>query len=660
MPEIFVAQDDLAVFLDASRPAILVGGGLLKAIRSFEKQSWRAFAVFVDAPGDMRIARDTHADKWERIPSLPTHVLAILLAADSIDRGLPSPVSFAPAILPVVLIVENAERVLAELSDVLAREIAANAEDLIQGRAALSEMRRENETLQSVIASTLQVLGGWPVGVARLAFASGFAADGPVYAAPEGRALARQTLGLPLKNLTAIRLNVATARCSDRSWLKVRLQAADTGVVHGSWLINGDVLRTGWLTLDLRFVLGDFLETAQIEIESCLSEGEALGLSLDRAEVEPSFALQGDCQGLGRHALSLRALGGEFGRRTLTPQYWNWFDIGYSAAFEQLPRHLSPHRWRDIGIVEGVAEFVGLGSDPPHPVLVLTPERPATVRLHGLSFPGCNLVEIGLTLLRNPAQAVRFLVELRPLEGMAGDPQSFSRLLGGTTDACHFDLALPAAGKLFDLQLSAELVEGAGPAFVEWTSISGLRLSESQRQHFQRIPAEALPPTTPENLLWEKICAPPPLPAIMYSGVEIDHVLRSADGAYAHIDITVYDLNVGDDFHPALRFKFLNAAQSPSLEFRRLPDWPGGFDIWPGVKVDSYGPFFHLHPRPEELDRLLADVSARDARKIQAVVLALPQIIASALDDPRLADEDGGPWRAAAAQFSELGQATRQ
>jgi hypothetical protein len=682
MPEIFVAADDLAHLFDASAPAVLADARFLAALRGWEG-GWRAFAVEIDGAGDLRVARDANAQRWKRLASLPAHVLAILLPAGPGGCDGFAGDAFAPAVLPPVARVETAEQALAELARVLAGEIGANARALVQARAALSEMRRENETLHAAMASALQLLGGQPVGAARLAFASGAAEDGPVHAAPEGRARGRQTLALPLKTLTSLRLHVAQARCCDRSWLKVRLQAADTGVAHGAWLIGGAALRPGWLTLDLRFVLGDLLQTAELAVETCLSGGDALALSLDPAEVEPAFAFRQDPEAPGpeapgqeapgqeapdskppdseppdseppgRHALALRLFQGVFGRRTLWPSHWSGSEIGCCDAIDSLPRHLPPARWREAGIVEGEVEFVGLGTEPPHPVLALAPERPAAVRLRGLTFPGCDLVEIGLTLLGDPAQTVRFLAEIRPCgpEPAPPGPPPVWRLLGATTDVLRFVLRPPARDAAFDLQVSAELVEGAGPALVEWTSVAGLRLPETESRQLADAPAEAFASAEAEHLLWGPVCAPPP--SVLFSGVAIDHVLRSPDGDYAHLDLTVYDLDAGDDYFPAIRFKLLNAAASPCLEFRQLPDWPGGFDIWPGAAADAHGPLFRLHPRQDALERLLAGGSARDGRMIRALSRALPQIVAAALNDPRLADEDGEPWRAAAALFAE-------
>jgi len=658
MPELLVATRDFAAFFDAATPAVLVGPDLFPALRAWES-GWRAFAARLDHAGDLRIARDVEAtrdaasdmvaDFWTPAPSFPAHVLALLGGAP------PALDAFAPALPPPVIAVATAEAALARLADLLARDVAASAAALAQARAALSELCRENETLHGAMASALQVLGSGPIGAARLVYASGAAASGgPVHAAPEGRALARQTLGLPLKNLTALALRIAEARCSGAAWLKVRLVGATAGAVHGSWLIDGDALRPGWLRLDLRSVLGDLLETAQIEIETFLPRGDALALSLDPAETEPFLALRGG-GGVPR-GLALRVHSGDFGRRTLAPAFWNWSDIGRTATFSQTPLHLAPRRWSDVGVVEGAVDFIALGGEPPRPVLALTPERRAAIRLCGLSFPGCDVLEIGLTLLRNPAQAIRFLAELRA-NGADVGLQPWRRL-GGSTDLSTFSLTIPAVDAAFDLQLTAELIEGAGPALVEMTSIAGLRLPERQRRrldlfaHAPAADARGLPAGGGQG--WSEPAAAR-APAQVCSGVEVDHFLRNADD-YAHVDLTVYDLNVADAFYPAIRFKLLKRETATALEFRKLPDWPGGFDVWPELTADAYGPYVHIRPDAEGLDRLCAMISERDRRMLRALGCALPQVIAIVLKDPRLAHEDAESWAGAAAQFAEMAQ----
>ncbi|MBB4198009.1 hypothetical protein CCR94_05080 [Rhodoblastus sphagnicola] len=647
MAELLVATNDLADFFDASSPAVLVGPAFFAAFRKWES-GWRVFAARLDESGDFRVTQDLdralspHVDPalWTRAPSFPAHILALL---DSAPLALDA---FASHLPPPVITVATAEDALARFAALLTGEISANAVALTQARAALSELRRENETLHGVMACALQALGGGPMGAARLVFASGVAAEGgPVHAAPEGRALARQTLSLPLQNLTTISLRIAEARCSSQAWLKVRLLGASAGLIHGSWLIEGDALRPGWLGLDLRFVLGDLMETAQIEIETLLPMGDALALSLDPAETEPFLALQSGGAPVPR-GLALRVHRGDFGRRTLAPLYWNGSDIGCSAAFDQMPLRLAPRRWSEIGVIEGAVDFVALGGEPPRPVLALTPEQPATIGLSALNFPGCDVLEIGLTLLRNPAQAIRFLAELRA-DGVDIDPQPWRRL-GGSTDLFVFALEIPSMDSGFDLRLTAELVEGAGPALLELTSIAGLRLQNRPRPRLH--PPARAGATRP----WEEELRAR-APAEICSGVLVDHLLRNADD-YAHIDLTVYDLNIEEAFYPAIRFKLVKTGASPALEFRRLPDWPGGFDVWPDLTVDAYGSYVRVRPEAEELDRLLAMMSERDGRMMRTLASALPQIVAMALHDPRLADEDSESWAAAAAQFAELAQ----
>jgi hypothetical protein len=659
MPEIYVATDDLSDFLDPARTVVLAEERLRESVAEAGDGLFLTFGVHIDPNGDLRLSRNPtdKATAWERPGFLAANVLALVtrpsspLSPDFLAKA------YAPVSWPAVVSAGDGQQALAGLARILLRDAARVAGTLIAGQSALAEARRELETLHEAMASALQALGGRPLGDARLVLAASVAEDGPKLRVAPG-AILRQRLGLPLQGLCSIGFHVARAECTDRSALKVRLRSAETDAIAGSWLVPGDALERGWLTLDLRAVIGSVLETAVLEIAVFLHGDETLVLSLDALECEDVMALAGAPGLAGDRALCMRLRKADYGRRHMLPDFWNWNELGLTGL-AGLPHHISSASWSRAEVLQGEVELIAIGAEAPRPVARLAAGEKAVVRIPGVGLPDANVVEFGFTALRGADNELRVVTLLeRPGVGDDGGAdapkwRSGSKRLTTNGEINIVAMRLPPQLERATVTATIEQIGGEGDTLVEWTSLAGVRLRESDLARLDPLDGdddletEEAAPMEPPDGIWRmaaKVAQP-------FAGVHVDHIFISDDDGYAHIDLIVFDLHTRTGDCPLVRFKFARSGARHHLEFRRDAGWPDPFEKWPEMQRDAFGVCFHISGNERDILWILESVSEKDRGVIQDLLNLLPQIVSAAMRDDKVSNEDPKTWIFAAQHF---------
>ncbi len=142
-------------------------------------------------------------------------------------------------------------------------------------REALVALRIEHEDSRLAMARWMRSTGhAWPQ-APRLEHA-----DTPAGGAPldPGRTRLRRVLALEVGNVSALALHVAETDCGPGSALRLRLLGQESRTVLGAWVVPGEVLRDGWLALDLPMPAPPVRETASVEIDIDLAPGDRLAL----------------------------------------------------------------------------------------------------------------------------------------------------------------------------------------------------------------------------------------------------------------------------------------------------------------------------------------------------------------------------------------------
>lgn len=196
-------------------------------------------------------------------------------------------------------------------------------------RAALVALRSEHEDSRIAMARWMQSQGqGWPEAPS-LVHADQPAGGAPL---PAGRLRRRRLLPVEVGGLCAVALHLAHAECGPGTLLRLRLVAHESGRAIGAWLVPGEVLRPGWLMLDLPMPAQPWRETAAVELDIDLAAGDTLALSaqtelqLFRAGGTPRFTQAAHWDGAA-HGLLLPPPGIRLG---LPGHVW-----------EGVPRHLT-------------------------------------------------------------------------------------------------------------------------------------------------------------------------------------------------------------------------------------------------------------------------------------------------------------------------------
>jgi len=214
--------------------------------------------------------------------------------------------------------------VLAEMT-ALAALLAERMQALQARNGALREslvtLRAEHEEGRIATTRLMQATGqGWPQ-PPRLVHD-----DTPVAAPalPAGRTRLRRLLPREVGGVSAIGLHLSRAECGPGSALRLRLLGHESERVLGAWVVPGEALTPGWLSLDLPIPAPPWREGAAVAIDIDLAAGDLLALSegpalrLFQADGPPRFVQAAHWEGAS-HGLALPPIGVRLG---LPGQVW--------------------------------------------------------------------------------------------------------------------------------------------------------------------------------------------------------------------------------------------------------------------------------------------------------------------------------------------------
>lgn len=573
----------------------------------------------------------------------------------------------------------------------LAAALADTAGQVAGLRRGLARLQREAQEERAAQAGLLRQLGQQPPMAPRLVLA---AEPGPGCLAlgPGTTARLRQPLGLAsAAGLTRLALHVAgPAAPAATGLLRLRLVAEAALQVLGAWALPLAALRPGWLLLDLPTPLeGRAAAGPALLLLEATGEGLALSLDAQSAEAAASPPAAGPASPTPEDkasapagaALALRAWQAEPGRRCIAPPYWCWEEPGRrllpdgdltGTAAGPLPLGL-PHAlpngsWALAAALAGQVSRLGLGAEPPRPLLRTTAPGIALLHLpqvHGAGFDVLRLVarsrdhEAGLRLalvLRPAAWAVAGPADLWPESGAtsgAPGPGWDSGWRGFTADG-WLELALPIPLALRrQLQLGILLAGPQGQPVDRplAAAVERLELLGSEGLLTLDTRPEAGLPWPPPAEEDEADAAMPEAPLLRAGAASAEAVLLhqyslpSGSSGYRHLDISLLSLAAPGARWPAVRFKFTHVRNKPRLEFRPEPEGrPESFSRWTGMEEDSFGPVLRLGVAELPGHLALPEVAPRDALLLRSLLALLPGAAASAAGQAGLAPAEQAQW----------------
>ncbi|MFC7554250.1 DUF6212 domain-containing protein [Pseudoroseomonas wenyumeiae] len=175
---------------------------------------------------------------------------------------------------PAVIEAADATAALRPLTALLLRALDGTRARMGELHRALAATRIDYEDTRIAMGSVLRTLGNRPPAKLRPALS---ALPAALAVQPVHRRLRlRQRPGLAVRDIAALAFHLPTAACGPEALLRVRLVAAESGRVLGSWLLPGPALEPGWVTLDLPAPAPSLRETALIEIAAELGEDDQL------------------------------------------------------------------------------------------------------------------------------------------------------------------------------------------------------------------------------------------------------------------------------------------------------------------------------------------------------------------------------------------------
>jgi hypothetical protein len=297
-----------------------------------------------------------------------------------------------------------------------------------------------------------------------------------------------QSLGRPAEGLASLALHVAAARAGAASLLRVRLLAG--GRILGAWLVPGDAIELGWLTLDLPEPAPPGAAEAVLQVAVEVAPEEVLQLSTS----------PGPDAGAGS-PLALRAEVAEPGHLVL-PRFFDWAarDLPLPAPGIALP--LPEPVWAAARVAGAAHRLVAAGGEMPRMLLELEPGATATLSLPPVP-PGAAELVLGEFACRAGEAGMLELMLLAGPEAPAGEagtpglpPSRGSdwRILDAA-GALRVALPLPAGlGGAVHLGILARN-RGAAPATLE---ILTLALMAGAAGAVRRSPAAALGTPSPQ------------------------------------------------------------------------------------------------------------------------------------------------------------------
>lgn len=649
MTSVLIARGELQQALGGA-PSLIVLEGVAGAARLGQEglAVWHASAT----PGGILLHWGVTPPEAELMPlSLAIPGLLAIVAPDADAAGpIAAWVRKVADLSPPVIEAAEARAALAPLSGLLLRALNDTQARLGEAHRALAATRVDYEETRIAMGSVLRTLGSRPPAALRPVLS---AQPGMRVVHPAGRCLRlRQRPGLVVREIAALALHLASAACGPEALLRVRLVAAESGRVLGSWRLPGHALEPGWVTLDLPAPAPPLRETALLEIEAELAEQDELSLSLEdltSGEETAVEVLEGQA-GQRNHALALRIWSAEPGSRFMLARHWCWEDSGTTLPEAGLPYLLPEAEWARTEVLEGKAQSIGLGHEVPRPVAVL--EENVTTLLAPPAFraAGLDVVRVELRLLAGQVARARAAVWLRDPARLQGAADPALDLPGTRASGwrnfdqdgrCTITLRRPAT-----LEQTVQVVVGVSapqpqpdmPCAIELRGISALRSGAGAEEAApaRSLVMEAVP-----------LQAAPRFERASLGG-------QHGDLRQRWLDVMVLGLSSGPHEWPQLRFRLhVDDKDHAGIEIRQSPGWPGVFEAWPGSRTDLHGPVFDFVP--EDLARLAARRMSRDGQLVAALLDLLPAIVAASVAQQPEASRRKAAWQAAAEQVAEAG-----
>ncbi len=573
------------------------------------------------------------------LPAPPAGLLAVVAPDASAAAPLLAALGGPPSIEA-----RSAAAALPALARLAVATLAAERAAAGELREAVATLRQEAEDTRVAMLAALQGDGHRiPPPPPVLALEAHPSPAGHAAALEGGREGLGQVLGASLEGIAALALHLAEA-APEGARLRVRLYGAESGRVHGSWVVPGEAMAApGWLHLDLPTPIGPVRETACLDLRADLPQDGRLALALENRHAPPDrAAAQGG--GPGERALAFRLWTAPFGRRFTVAPHWDWEEVDLSLAPPGVPLgvkvQLPARVWDAALLPEGRVERVALGAEPPRLVAAMGGGERCLLVLPFVPVSGLDLLQAEVFTALGDAALLEAALWLQP---------------AGAAIASEADLSLSAPGARWSgwrrsgpagapLRLSLALPPGTAPTLaaalvlrnlgtepedllrVEWSDLTGARLRESVAfagpaagpLHRARPAAAASLPRLPAG----------EIPKV--AQIRLQEHYETEDGGYRHLDILVIGMQAAGFTWPRLRFKLAAGGDDPVLEFRSRPDWPPMFEAWPGRQVDEHGAFLLL-ALPDIARAFPARLrSERDRWMLLALIRLLPTAVATA------------------------------
>jgi hypothetical protein len=659
---VLIAPADLAELYDGS-PLLLVLEGVEPDL--FALPGLSAWQVAMRG-GSLRLHRPGAAAELatQPVPVPPAQVLALLTPDAAAAAPLLAWWSAAGPDLPPVIEAAEPGAALPELARLALAALARQATATAVLHRALAAARQEAEESREAMVSLIQH-GSRPGAPAPLSqvLALEPAPAGEAVAAEDGRLAAAQLLGLRLEGVASLALHLQEAHVGPAGLLRLQLYGAESGRVHGAWLVPGEALLPGWLVLDLPSPVGPVRETACFDIAVELEAGDSLALSLDAGVTAPERALAVKCGRAPERSLALRLWTAPFGRRFTVPTHWDAEAVGLELGWPGVPMRLPAQVWEAARFPVGQVEWVALGSEAPRLLASFGAGKRLAIALPVVPVNGLDLLQAEVVVARGDAGLLEAALWLQP----KGVPLALdSDLLLDAPEArwSGWRKAPPEGGPLL-LPLALPLdgprnamvvliLRHAGkppgqPLRVEWSELLGFRGLGTAPRPEPVNPLPAPPPVEPVQAapvpVRRAVAAPagPPMTVVGPHAAltRLQEYFATPDGGYRHLDIWLEGVSDGPWSWPMLRFKLAQRGEGPVLEFRNREGWPSLFSTWPGTQADSWGPYLLVREADlagDMLDRLPQE---RDRRMLAALVRLLPEAVARALrESPEAAAQD--------------------
>jgi hypothetical protein len=539
----------------------------------------------------------------------------------------------------------------------------------------------------------------------------------PVTAALPPPPRVTQHLGRPAEGLCAVALHVAASRATAASLLRVRLLAG--GRILGAWLLPGDVVEEGWLTLDLPEPAPAGAAEAVLEVA---------------VEVAPEEVLQLSTTGSGPDAaLALRAERAAPGHLVL-PLHFDWAsrDLPLPAPGAALP--LPEQAWAAVRVEGATHRLVAAGAEAARLVLELAPGARALVSLPAVP-PGAAELALGEFACRlgDPAGLQLALLAGPAPPGQAG-ADGTSRHSGwripdaggtlrvalplppGLLGAVHLGLLLQnrgAAPLTLEVSTLALMTGAAGvrrrvASFAGAASFAGVASGDHPRPQTQAAalvlpgsgvatpdppalvrattrpgmpgpPLRTAPPAPPlaiaeaggpvERPAPEPVVMMPAAPAVSASaelppgGAEFQDIrlhqhTTNADGSYQHLELGLSGLVAPTGLWREVRLKLFDRRGTVGLEFRRIKGWPPMFDAWPQGGSDQFGAYWRLETQ-DTADAMAKLTAPHDRALVAALLEVLPTLASRGARIAGLPAEAQDAWSGRAQALAAATDATR-